>query len=236
MLKSKIGSFEGQEKAYSSFANSSFSWKYLEEPALEKMFQGFVNKNSRVLDAGCGMGRSTRWLKKIGFNPDNIVGMDSNPILLEAARHAQRDADFKLGNIVDDKNFQTQTFDVVLSSMVLDSLDQETLPRVLSNFSYWLKENGYLILLVGHPIRLVYPNLENYFTAKSASFPKSAWGQSFTAYHHTLAAYLNGIVGAGLVIETIDEPSLPPESEHDNPAEYRRYSQYPSRLLVRAKK
>ena len=236
MKKNKIGSFDGQEKAYANFANNSFSWKYLEKPALEKIFQGLANKNSRVLDAGCGLGRSTGWLKTIGFDPGNIVGLDSNPLLLETARQTLGNIDFKLGDIADKQNFEAQSFDIVLSSMVLDSFDQKILPLVFNNFSYWLKKNGYLIVLVGHPIRLVYSNLDSYFTATSVSFPQSAWGQSFTAYHHTLAVYLNGIIGAGFIIEKIDEPILPLESEHDNPAEYRRYSQYPSRLLVRAKK
>jgi ubiquinone/menaquinone biosynthesis C-methylase UbiE len=50
--------YKDQAVEYSDFANSSFSWLYLEKPLMDKVMSMVSVKNPKVLDAGCGMGRT----------------------------------------------------------------------------------------------------------------------------------------------------------------------------------
>jgi len=75
------------------------------------------DKNSRILDIGCGAGRTTIGLHKIGYN--NIMGMDISRSMVQKAQQISRDMglyiNFLEGDIVN-TSFNDDYFDLAIFS------------------------------------------------------------------------------------------------------------------------
>ena len=80
-----------------------------EEQLLERCFPNGAN-GLRVLDIGCGAGRTTYFLHKIGMR---VVGIDISTTLLQHARKRFPDIDFREGN-AEILEFDDEEFDAVL--------------------------------------------------------------------------------------------------------------------------
>ena len=72
----------------------------------------FDKKNARILDVGCGRGRTTVPLKEAGFD---VIGIDISEEMIRAAKHKFDDIDFRVMDACDLK-FEDETFDYVLFS------------------------------------------------------------------------------------------------------------------------
>ncbi len=77
--------YKDQALKYSSFANDSFSWHYLEKPLLDKLLSSLSFKKPKVLDAGCGMGRTLKYLVDKKIPKENITGVDISSEMLVIA-------------------------------------------------------------------------------------------------------------------------------------------------------
>ena len=88
-----------------------------------------------VLDIGCGPGNSTAVLRE-RYPHARILGVDSSPDMVEAARKAHPDIDFALCDVSDPKRFARlpKDFDVVFSNACIQWVpDHERLiPRLMS--------------------------------------------------------------------------------------------------------
>ncbi len=76
-------------------------------------------KGKKALDFGCGTGRSTRFLKSLGFE---AVGVDIAGDMLKQARAADPEGDYRL---VEDGNLASpacETYDLVLSVFTFDNI------------------------------------------------------------------------------------------------------------------
>jgi ubiquinone/menaquinone biosynthesis C-methylase UbiE/putative flippase GtrA len=82
--------------------------KQIESRVVEKYF----NKGIKVLDLGCGAGRTTRVLKDQGYN---VMGVDISPQLIESAKAHHPDIDFRVGD-ASDLDFSDNEFDLVFFS------------------------------------------------------------------------------------------------------------------------
>jgi ubiquinone/menaquinone biosynthesis C-methylase UbiE len=103
-------------------------------------------KGREALDFGCGTGRSTRFLQKLGFH---AVGIDISEQMLEKARQLDPKGDYRL---VEDGNlsqFQDNTFDLALSVFTFDNIP--TMERKVQNF----KELGRIINHEGRIVSVV---------------------------------------------------------------------------------
>jgi SAM-dependent methyltransferase len=88
---------------------------------------------SSVLDAGCGTGRVALELHRRGRQ---VVGLDVDPAMLEAARAKGPDPALELG----------RTFDlVVMAGNVLIFVEPGSEGRVLANAARWLEPGGRLV-------------------------------------------------------------------------------------------
>ena len=65
---------------------------YLAFRDLPSLFEKHI-KGTRALDFGCGAGRSTRFLKQIGFD---AIGVDISEGMLEQARQKDPGGDYRL--------------------------------------------------------------------------------------------------------------------------------------------
>lgn len=117
--------------------------------------------------------------------------------------------------------------------MTLQHLNQTNLKKSLSNFFSWLVENGVLIYIIPHPVRMVHNNLSEYFD-REEKLSESPWGTNVHYFHRPSADYINETIQAGFTIDAVDEPE--PLKEGENDPDYKKYTSFPSRLVVRATK
>ncbi len=103
----------------------------------------------KTLDFGCGTGRSTRFLQKLGFQ---AVGVDISRDMIGKAKEIDPAGDYRL---VEDGNlgeFEDSAFDLVLSVFTFDNVP--TLEKKLGNFREirrLLKSEGRMVNLVSSP-------------------------------------------------------------------------------------
>ncbi len=102
-----------------------------------------------ALDFGCGTGRSTRFIKDLGFN---TIGIDISPEMITHAQATDPDGDYRLvadgdlGDIADDG------FDLILSAFTFDNIPStEHKLRLFQSLRAKLKATGKLLNLVSSP-------------------------------------------------------------------------------------
>lgn len=102
-----------------------------------------------ALDFGCGTGRSTRFLKKMGFK---TTGVDISEDMLKQARSKDRSADYHKVNDGDLNLFNDDTFDLVLSAFTFDNIPSEDKKiENLRELKRLLRPEGKIINLVSSP-------------------------------------------------------------------------------------
>ena len=109
-------------------------------PRERRVLDQYFEPDGRVLDLGCGCGRTTRALAHRGFD---VVGVDVSEAMVERGRRLFDDLDIRLGNAVD-LEFADRSFEYVLFSYVgLDSIRPESnRDRALSEINRILDANG----------------------------------------------------------------------------------------------
>ena len=75
----------------------------------------------RVLDVGCGVGRSTRLLLEFGLRPENLVGIDVRPSAIEHARRLNPAIPFRTVKGFDDWPVNSE-FDLCMQCTVFSSI------------------------------------------------------------------------------------------------------------------
>jgi ubiquinone/menaquinone biosynthesis C-methylase UbiE len=103
----------------------------------------------KALDFGCGTGRSTRFLRKLGFD---AVGIDISGDMLTSAKEIDPEGDYRIVEDGDLSQFQDGTYDLVLSAFTFDNVP--TLEKKMRNFTEinrLLKETGKVVNLVSSP-------------------------------------------------------------------------------------
>ncbi len=103
----------------------------------------------RALDFGCGAGRSTRFLRDLGFD---VVGVDISRAMLAEARAADPAGRYVWVAANDPPAGGPAGFDVVLAAFTFDNIptDEEKL-RALRSLHGVLAPSGTIVLLVSRP-------------------------------------------------------------------------------------
>lgn len=105
---------------------------------------------SRVLDAGCGSGRIGGWLVQRGHT---VVGVDVDPVLIEAAEEDYPDAQWLVGDLSEmdlPAVGVAEPFDaIVCAGNVMTFLAPSTRRDVLAGFASHLAENGRAVIGFG---------------------------------------------------------------------------------------
>lgn len=91
-----------------------------------RMLEGYVRPGDKVLDAGCGPGRFTLELLRLGAH---VTALDISPGQLELLRGRVPDVDAMVGDVTDLSRFADDSFDVAVCfggplSYVLDRAEQ----------------------------------------------------------------------------------------------------------------
>jgi SAM-dependent methyltransferase len=106
-------------------------------------------KGRKAIDFGCGTGRSTRFLKKLGFD---VVGVDIAEDMIKKARELGPEGDYRLIEDGDFGQLASNAFDLVLSVFTFDNVP--TLGKKVRNFrglGILLKNEGRIVNVVSSP-------------------------------------------------------------------------------------
>ena len=127
-------------------------------------------RGTRALDFGCGTGRSTRFLKRLGFD---AVGIDISSSMIELARAADPTGEYLKVSNGDFAGVADASFDLVLSAFAFDNIPHESERiELFRGIRQRLGRNGRLILLGSTP---------EIYTHEWASFTTAAFPENLSA-------------------------------------------------------
>ena len=155
---------EIRAEAYSKleFANTY----YLAYRDLPEIISQHVNGKA-ALDFGCGTGRSTRFLQKLGFH---TIGIDISEEMIAIAKKLDLKNDYFLIKDGDFHQFSPGSYDLILSAFTFDNVPtMEKKTMLFSGLSSLLKQDGAIINLVSSPE--IYTHEWTSFTTKD--FPNN---------------------------------------------------------------
>ena len=104
---------------------------------------------SNAIDFGCGTGRSTRFLKKQGFN---VTGIDISADMLSIARIMDEAGDYKIVENGDYSHLGNGRYDLVQSVFTFDNIPGwENRTKILTGLKDLLKPSGKIVCLDSTP-------------------------------------------------------------------------------------
>jgi SAM-dependent methyltransferase len=126
----------------------------------------------RALDFGCGAGRSTRFLRKLGFE---TTGIDISEEMIRQAKGLDPAGDYRLIQPGDFSAFEPDSFDLILCAFPFDNISgwNEKI-YLFSKLGSLLKPEGKLVNLVSSPE--IYTHEWNSFSTKD--FPENRIAKS----------------------------------------------------------
>ena len=164
----------------------------LEEPLVRALIDS--SPPGRALDAACGTGRHTEYLRSRGHA---VVGVDAVPAMLERARGRVADAEFQLGNL-EALPIDAASVGVVVCALALTHLGDLGPP--IAELARVVKPGGRIVISDLHPFMLL--------LGGGALFQASDGQYGLVrSYVHPHAAYLAAFRSAGLEVEECFEPS-----------------------------
>lgn len=132
-----------------AYAKLEFSNTYhLAFRDLPEIFRAHV-KGTTALDFGCGAGRSTRFLRKLGFE---TVGIDISPEMISKAREIDPQGDYRVIPGDDMRGFPRESFSLVQSAFTFDNIPgMDTKAHLFRDLAALLKPDGILVNIVSAP-------------------------------------------------------------------------------------
>jgi len=125
----------------------------------------------KALDFGCGAGRSTRFLRELGFE---VVGVDISEPMLARARARDPQGDYRLVPDGDLGSLAASAYDLVLSAFTFDNIPTlEKKVTLLQDLKRLLSAGGRIVNLVSAPE--IYVNEWASFSTKD--FPENQAAQ-----------------------------------------------------------
>lgn len=121
-------------------------WKFTTPiPDLKQWKQ--VDKNSKILDVGCGYGRTLEYLSKNGYT--NLYGIDVSPRFIKQAQQLCPTAHLCIGDCMQIDSYFTNKFDVILVMGVMEYIleDQQQM-KFLKKIKEMLSPHGMAIFEV----------------------------------------------------------------------------------------
>ncbi len=110
-------------------------------------------RGRKSVDFGCGTGRSTRFLRQLGFE---VTGVDISEDMIRKARELDPTGDYRLlsGNVPGDnlEAFPSGAYDLVLAAFTFDNIaGRDNKVGILRDLGRLLNQDGKLVLIVSRP-------------------------------------------------------------------------------------
>lgn len=130
--------------AYNADAKT-FAQDWIDQPAPEDMYALLTEyfTPGPTADIGCGAGRDTAWLHKIGHE---VVGYDASAELLREAKRHFPDLSFKSAILPDLEGIESHTFQNVLCETVIMHLHPKEIGTATRRLINILRPHGTLFL------------------------------------------------------------------------------------------
>jgi ubiquinone/menaquinone biosynthesis C-methylase UbiE len=236
---------------YQAFRKEQGTYNELVEvPAMLELIGDVEGK--RVLDAGCGFGYYSLLLAKSGAM---VTGIDISEKMVELAENNARDASVECRFFVCDMQdlsvFAGNTFDMVVSSIVVGHLD--FLEKAFSEVFRVLKHEGIFAFSENHPMlkgswekdsggKRLHWNIDNYFERSIRTIEwRTQDGKIIetSSRHRTVQDYFDALTSSGFLVERLVEPEPSDKAHLDNVASREHYSRarrIPIFILFKARK
>jgi SAM-dependent methyltransferase len=121
---------------------------YLAFRDLPEIYSARVRGTS-ALDFGCGAGRSTRFLRSLGFE---TVGADISPEMVQKAREIDPPGDYRVIPDDDMSSLPRESFSLIQSAFTFDNIPgMDTKIRLFDDLRGLLKPDGVLVNIVSSP-------------------------------------------------------------------------------------
>jgi|SRR5579884_1155788 len=204
--------------------HDSYSWH-------RDLFLELVPTAGRTtLDLGCGEGRLSRDLARIGHR---MTGVDASPTLVDAARQAEPSIPVEHADAAA-LPFPDEAFDCVVAFMSLQ--DVEDLDGVVAECARVLEPGGRLVTAIVHPLSsaggflsrdsdapfvIDGSYLANSYYADSVA--RDGIEMSFVSVHRPLERYVQALAATGFLVERLREVAVPEEAiAHERTHRWRR--------------
>src|SRR4030095_14915182 len=149
MMDRTFGNVYEDEERARAYATLEFPGTYYlafrDLPALI----GRYNHGSRALDFGCGTGRSTRFLTRLGRH---VGGADLSQAMVDQARALDPAGDYYFFRDSIAGEFAPGSFDIILAAFTFDNMPTEAKAHALSVLRSLLASGGCLLLVVSSPV------------------------------------------------------------------------------------
>lgn len=123
-----------------------------------------------AIDFGCGTGRSTRFLRKLGFD---VIGVDIAEDMINKAREIDVKGEYRLIQNGDLRQFTSNSYDLALSAFTFDNIPtMETKVRIFKELGQLLKREGRIVSIVSSP---------EIYTHEWASFSTKDFAENLSA-------------------------------------------------------
>jgi SAM-dependent methyltransferase len=177
-----------------------------------RFLQLLPSPSGLTLDIGCGEGRFPRDLKALGYE---VVGIDASPTLIEYARAADPDGDYR---VADAATLPLADASVQLVTALLSLHDMDDMEGAVAEAARVLTSGARLCVAVVHPInsggRFASSTPDAAFIMRGSYFEKRRYADTvergglrmtFTSHHRPLEAYFAAFEAAGLFVERLVE-------------------------------
>lgn len=172
-----------------------------------------------ILDLGCGEG----YLSRV-FPQHKWTGIDVSEKMVNLARSKNVSGRFLIGDITQPLALSFATFDAVVLNMVL--MDIEKVDMALANARKHVKSEGVVVIFLPHPLfrrpaarwaktlsdkllrREPWMRIDHYTKVAPAQMKMDGIDGATTIWHRPFSWYINQALGAGLVLENIEELTL----------------------------
>jgi ubiquinone/menaquinone biosynthesis C-methylase UbiE len=166
---------------------------HIEEPAVHGLIDPLPL--GTALDAACGTGRHTRYLRGRGHR---VIGVDATPEMLAVARQAVPDTDFRLGDLTA-LPVETESVDLVVCALALSHCQDIAQP--VSELARVLRPGGHLVISDFHPFQMLLGGNAFFLDAKGrAGFVRS--------FAHLYDEYFAAFTANGLQVTRCLEPRM----------------------------
>jgi ubiquinone/menaquinone biosynthesis C-methylase UbiE len=216
----------------------------LEQPALRRLLPARF-ESLRVLDLGCGFGDLARDIVASGAT--EVVAVDiSERMISEAQRRTHDPRITYVRSAIEDFDVDAASFDVIVSSLTLHYIQDYA--SVVRGVASALRPGGTFVFSVEHPICTALDAQEWHRNAKGApqfwpvdNYRKEGvrstnwFVDGVIKYHRMVETYVNGLIGAGLRLDRLEEPEPLAEAVKQRP-DLALHRRRPPFLLIGARK
>jgi len=122
-----------QRKNYEEYVFKSFSWQFIEKPLLDRELQCLASPESRILDAGCGAGRTLSYLLDRGYPASNLIGVDINKDMLEISSQKAPKTQLVRADL-ENLPFPPNHVDLIMCNHVLHYFDERKFAATMATF------------------------------------------------------------------------------------------------------